>query len=80
MDPKDKRKFYDTLVSNVTDMFPILDLCNVTGDSQMSAMKLKLEDAFYCVTPDALRDDAYMRKETKRKVDDIIASLPSLDI
>jgi len=80
VDPKDKRKFHDTLVSNVTGMFPILDLCNVTGDSQMSAMKLKLEDAFYCVTPDALRDDAYMRKETKRKVDDIIASLPSLDI
>jgi len=80
VDPKDKRKFHDTLVSNVTGMFPILDLCNVTGDSQMSAMKLKLEDAFYCVTPAALRDDAYMRKETKRKVDDIIASLPSLDI
>ena len=76
----DKKKFHDTLVSNVTDMFEVLDVCNVTGDSQMAAMKLKLEDAFYCVTPDALRDDADMRKETKRKVDDIIASLPSLDI
>lgn len=80
VDNGDKKKFHDTLVSNVTDMFEVLDVCNVTGDSQMSAMKLKLEDAFYCVTPDALRDDAYMRKETKRKVDDIIASLPSLDI
>ena len=80
VDHGDKKKFHDTLVSNVTDMFEVLDVCNVTGDSQMSAMKLKLEDAFYCVTPDALRDDAYMRKETKRKVDDIIASLPSLDI
>jgi len=80
VDHGDKKKFHDTLVTNVTDMFEVLDVCNVTGDSQMSAMKLKLEDAFYCVTPDALRDDAYMRKETKRKVDDIIASLPSLDI
>ena len=80
VDADDKKKFHDTLVSNVTDMFEVLDVCNVTGDSQMAAMKFKLEDAFYCVTPDALRDDADMRKETKRKVDDIIASLPSLDI
>ena len=80
VDHRDKKKFHGTLVSNITDMFPILDICNITGDSQMSAMKLKLEETFYCLTPDALRDDAYMRKETKRKVDDIIASLPSLDI
>ena len=80
VDADDKKKFHDTLVSNVTDMFEVLDVCNVTGDSQMAAMKFKLEDAFYCVTPDALRDDADVRKETKRKVDDIIASLPSLDI
>ena len=79
-DHEDKKIFRDTLVDNVLDMVDLLDVCNVTGDSQMSAMRLNLEDALRGVTPDALREDAFLRAETKRAVDSAIKSLPSLDI
>ncbi len=79
-DHEKKKIFRDSLVDNVLDMVDLLDVCNVTGDSQMSAMRLQLEDALRGVTPDALRDDAFLRAETKRAVDSAIKSLPSLDI
>ena len=79
-DHEQKKIFRDTLVDNVLDMVDLLDVCNVTGDSQMSAMRLNLEDALRGITPDALREDAFLRAETKRAVDNAIKSLPSLDI
>ena len=75
-----KKVFRDTLVSNVVDLVDLLDVCNVTGDSQMSAMRMKLDDALRGITPDALREDGYLRAETKRAVDDVIKALPSIDL
>jgi len=79
-DNENKKIFRDTLVSNVTDMVELLHVCNVTGDSQMSALANQLDETLRGVTPDALREDAYLRAETKRTVDNVIKSLPSLDI
>lgn len=79
-DNESKKIFRDTLVSNVTDMVELLHVCNVTGDSQMSALANQLDETLRGVTPDALREDAYLRAETKRTVDQVIKSLPSLDI
>lgn len=75
-----KEVFRDSLVSNVIDMVELLDVCNVTGDSQMAALKDKLSDAMYGVTADVLREDTFTRDDTKRTVDQIIASLPSLEV
>jgi hypothetical protein len=79
-DHEQKKVFRDTLVSNVTDMVELLNVCNVTGDSQMAALAMKLDDTLRGVTPDALREDGYLRAETKRAVDDVIKSLPSIDM
>jgi hypothetical protein len=77
----DKKKiFRDSLVDNVIDMVELLTVCNVTGDSQMSAMANKLDDALRGVTPDGLRENETLRVETKRAVDEAIKSLPSLDM
>ena len=46
----------------------------------METARIKLEDALRGVTADGLREDAYLRAETKRTVDEVINSLPSLDI
>ena len=73
-----KKIFRDTLVTNVLDMVELLTVCNVTGDSQMNAAQMKLEDAFRGVNADALREDAHLRSETKRTVDEVIKSLPSI--
>ena len=32
------------------------------------------------ITPEALREDEYLRRETKQVVDDVIAQLPSIDL
>jgi len=75
-----KKVFRDTLVTNVLDIVDLLSVCNVTNDSQMEAMRMKLEDTLQGVTPDALREDEFLRAETKKSVDEVIKSLPSLDI
>ncbi len=75
-----KQVFRDTLVSNALSMVDLLSTCNVTGDSQMEAMRQRLESTLRGVTPEGLRDDEFLRAETKSKVDDILKSLPSLDM
>ena len=80
MQAMSKKVFRDTLVTNVLDIVDLLSVCNITNDSQMEAMRMKLEDTLQGVTPDALREDAFLRAETKRSVDDVIKSLPSLDM
>mgnify|MGYP001301118150 FL=1 len=75
-----KQVFRDTLVSNALSMVDLLTTCNVTGDSQMEAMRQRLESTWRGVTPEGLRDDEFLRAETKSKVDDILKSIPSLDM
>tara|TARA_Y100000593_G_scaffold76373_1_gene141145 strand:- start:1925 stop:2845 length:921 start_codon:yes stop_codon:yes gene_type:complete len=79
-DSDTKKIFRDTLVSNVIDIVELLSVCNVTKDSRMESMRLKLDSALRGVTADALRDDEFLRAETKQAVDEAIKSLPSLDL
>jgi len=79
-DGQTKKVFRDSLVDNVVEMVELLDACNITNDTQMSAMKNRLEDTLRGVTPEALREDGYLRAETKRAVDEIIKALPSIDL
>ena len=76
----DKKTFRDTLVTNVMDIVNILDKCNLTNDSQMSACKNKLTDMLYGITPEVLRESDETRADTKRNIDKVIASLPSLEV
>lgn len=79
-DDEKKKRFNDTLVSNVEDMVALLRTLNVTGDPHMTRTANIIEDTLRGVTPEALREDEYMRAETKGRIDDVLASLPSLDI
>ena len=79
-DDANKKIFRDSLVDNVIDIIDLLRDFNVTGDSQMEAMRQQLEEAMRGVTPDALREDQSFRADTKRNIDALIKALPSLDI
>jgi hypothetical protein len=79
-DKDTKKVFRDSLVENVMDMVGLLKTCNITGDSQMSAIATSLENALLGVTPDALRADDYLRYETKQHIDTVLKALPSLDL
>ena len=80
-DANTKKVFRDSLVTNVQDMIELLGACNVTGDVTMARAQRDLDEAMRGITPDALREDAYLRAETKRQVDAVrktIDNLPSL--
>jgi hypothetical protein len=72
--------FRDTLFTNMHHMLEMLKTCNVTGDCQMEAMRLRIEDALHGITPSAVRQDSRLRAETKRAMDDAIAQIPTLDM
>ena len=69
---EDKTVFRDTLVSNVVTA---IDLLGVTSDPKFVKIKQELDHAFTGITPDALREDPYLRRTTKQAVDNAIASL-----
>ena len=69
---EDKKVFRDTLVSNVVTA---IDLLGVTSDPKFVKIKQELDHAFTGITPDALREDPYLRRTTKQAVDNAIASL-----
>ena len=69
---EDKKVFRDTLVSNV---ITAIDLLGVTTDPKFVKIKQELDHAFTGITPDALREDPYLRRTTKQAVDNAIASL-----
>jgi hypothetical protein len=80
-DDNTRKVFRDSLVSNVHDMIELLGACNVTGDPVMARAQRDLDEAMRGITPDALREDPYLRAETRRKVNEVrktIDSLPSL--
>lgn len=76
-----KKIFRDSLVTNMQDIIDLLETCNVTNDPVMVEAHRKLNAALQGVTPDALREDSYLRAQTKQRVDEvkkIIDNLPGL--
>jgi hypothetical protein len=82
-DSTNKKVFRDSLVENMRDIVNLLGVCNVTNDPTMDGARRRLDQALTGVTPDALREDAYLRAQTKREVDavkSIIDNLPGLGL
>jgi len=71
--------FRESLVDNALNLLQVLSTCNVTGDSQMEALRLRLDDTLRGVTYDSLSHSSVQRAQTKRAADDMLASLPTLD-
>jgi len=80
-DHETKKVFRDSLVGNVHDIVEMMGTCNLTNDPVMAEAERKLSVALRGVTPEALREDAYLRAETRRQVEEVkrvIDTLPSL--
>jgi hypothetical protein len=69
---KKQGRFYDSLVTNVTDLVDLLDKFNITGDPEMARAKVMIDQAMRGVTIDGLKEDDHFRLETKRKVDALL--------
>ena len=78
-DHEQKKVFRNSLVSNVLDLIGMMDTMNITNDPNMQLQSRRLKLAMQGISPDALREDEGLRRETKRAVDEAIKALPSLD-
>jgi len=74
-----RNRVYDTVCDRAHELVEMLSTCNVTGDSQMEAMRQRLDTALYGLTADAVKRDDTLRDTAREKVKDAIANLPSLD-
>ena len=72
--------FRDTRVPNVEKMLEVLRVCNVGDDPEMERTRLALANVLQGVSCDSLREDGYLRSNTKRDLDAIIKNLPTLNI
>jgi len=85
VDEKGKgNRLFDTVFDGALALTDMLRTCNVTGDSQMEAMRLKLEQAFTTnnqpVNLHQIKNSPTLRANTQEKLTAAIAALPSLDM
>jgi hypothetical protein len=73
-------KIYASVFDRALEVIDLMESCNMTGDPAMQLMQRKLALAFRGVTVDAVKDDNHLRRETKKSIDEVIRSLPSLDM
>jgi len=74
-----RKKIYDSLVTNIEDTVQLMEACNITNDPEIKRVAFELARTLRGVTTDNLRNSATLRDATKESIDDIMASLPSLD-
>ena len=78
-------KLYDSVFDRALELTEMLRTCNVTQDSQMEAMRQRLEQAFHVsgersLNLDQIKRSPTLREETRTKITAAIAALPSLDM
>ena len=73
-------RLYDTVFDRALELIEMLGTCNVTGDSQMEAMRRQLDTALHGTNLDQIKNSPSLREETRTKVTAAIAALPSLDM
>jgi len=78
-------RLYDTVFDQALSLTEMLGTCNVTGDTQMEAMKRQLEQALHQadgapLTVDKIKKSPTLREDTRAKLDAALSALPSLDI
>ena len=71
-------KLYDTVFDRALELTDMLGTCNVTGDSQMEAMRQRLEQAFHGLTIGRIKNSPTLREDKQKELAKAIAAIPSL--
>lgn len=71
-------KLYDTVFDRALELTDMLGTCNVTGDSQMEAMRQRLEQAFHGLTIGRIKNSPTLREGKQKELAKAIAAIPSL--
>ena len=75
-----RKRFKSSLVDNALELLEVMEKCNITGDRKLDAMRRKLEDGLRGVSFESLGHSHAQRVATKKCADEILASLPTLDL
>ena len=73
-------RMYHTVFDRSVELLEMMRTCNVTGDSQMEAMRQRLEKTLYGLNVDVLKKQPTLREDTRKDLTAAIAALPSLDM
>ena len=73
-------RLYDSVFDQALNLTEMLGTCNVTQDSQMEAMRRRLEDVLHGTNLEQIKNSPTFREETRTKLTAAIAALPSLDM
>jgi hypothetical protein len=69
----EKQIFRDTLIGNAVELCELLSKLNVTNDTKLESMRMKLEKALIGVTAKDLRDSDHDRLHVKAQVDELLS-------
>jgi hypothetical protein len=67
-----KKKFWDSTITNATDLCALLTGLNITKDPKLELAREMLEKALKGVAPDDVRESQAIRSSVKTKVDAIL--------
>jgi hypothetical protein len=67
-----KKKFWDSTITNATELCSLLSNLNVTNDPKLEDARKKLEKALAGVKPEDIRESEAIRTNVKSKVDEIL--------
>lgn len=70
----DKKRWYDSFVTNPLDLCRMLKHMNLTNDPKIEEARQRLEDIMVGKTKDMFKDSPTVRQEVKEEVDSIINS------
>ena len=73
-------RLYDSVFEQALNLTEMLGTCNVTQDTQMEAMRRRLEDVLHGTNLEQIKNSPTFREETRTKLTAAIAALPSLDM
>jgi hypothetical protein len=74
LDAETKKRWHDTFITNAQDMCQMLTHLNITQDRELEAARRDLERAIAGVRIDDVKEDPYVRKGMKAKLDGILKS------
>lgn len=70
---ENKKKFWDSTITNASELCSLLTSLNVTDDPKLEAMRQRLEKALSGVDASDIRESEAVRSSVKSKVDEILS-------
>jgi hypothetical protein len=70
---ENKKKFWDSTITNAVELCELLTTLNITNDPKLEQARQKLERALNGVEPSDVRESEGIRKSVKTKVDEILS-------